>query len=576
MCAGLCGFLVGPGMTVGEFRRHRLAEQDRALGHGPAPRSRHRPAADGSCRSASRRSSAGRQESMMSFTPIGMPCSRPWRGPRSSTLARSSAASRARCDQASTWASRWSMRSRWARTIASAVTVPASICCASSVAVSVFGAVMIDGWNSKKHAASMLARFVLRSLTKPRRFRMLSRVVPLFSPLRPSLRRAPRQAQQPSTLRIAMTLADIPVTDGAPDQGTEGIRFMGYTMYDPLVTWDLSSATDARQAGARPRHQVVPGPGRSDEMDLRAAPGREVPSTAATFTADAVIFTLDRTLDDKSPSFDRLGRSVLIAVALADRRPIARSTTTRSSCRPRASTRSMPSLLNRFPDRQPRQLREGRQGLAGLPQVAVGHRAVEDEGLDAARARRARAQHRLLEQGPHSQDRAPGAAADPRRVDAHGGAAVGPRRLDRSAGARFARQAQARRLQDRNQRHPAHVALHAQHAAGRADGRHPRAQGAEPRDRPRRHGEAAERARGAGGRLRAARPSVVRHAQLQDQVRSGRGQEADGRGRLRPGQAAQDQGRDLDLGLGPDVSADHERVHPAAMCRDRRRRSSSR
>lgn len=51
------------------------------------------------------------------------------------------------------------------------------------------------------------------------------------------------EAQQPSTLRIAMTLADIPVTDGAPDQGTEGIRFMGYTLYDPLIAWDLSSAT---------------------------------------------------------------------------------------------------------------------------------------------------------------------------------------------------------------------------------------------------------------------------------------------------------------------------------------------
>src|SRR3954452_23133748 len=41
-------------------------------------------------------------------------------------------------------------------------------------------------------------------------------------------------------LRIAMTLADIPLTDGAPDQGTEGIRFMGYTVYDPLVGWDLT------------------------------------------------------------------------------------------------------------------------------------------------------------------------------------------------------------------------------------------------------------------------------------------------------------------------------------------------
>ena len=51
-------------------------------------------------------------------------------------------------------------------------------------------------------------------------------------------------AQQPSALRIDMTLADIPATDGAPDQGTEGIRFMGYTLYDTLVAWDLSSATE--------------------------------------------------------------------------------------------------------------------------------------------------------------------------------------------------------------------------------------------------------------------------------------------------------------------------------------------
>ena len=43
------------------------------------------------------------------------------------------------------------------------------------------------------------------------------------------------QAQQQQTLRIAMTVADNPPTDGAPDQGTEGIRFMGYTLYDPLV-----------------------------------------------------------------------------------------------------------------------------------------------------------------------------------------------------------------------------------------------------------------------------------------------------------------------------------------------------
>src|SRR3954471_10038213 len=44
------------------------------------------------------------------------------------------------------------------------------------------------------------------------------------------------------TLRIGMTAADIPQTTGQPDQGFEGFRFAGYTIYDALVNWDLSKA----------------------------------------------------------------------------------------------------------------------------------------------------------------------------------------------------------------------------------------------------------------------------------------------------------------------------------------------
>jgi peptide/nickel transport system substrate-binding protein len=44
------------------------------------------------------------------------------------------------------------------------------------------------------------------------------------------------------TLRIGMTAADIPLTTGQPDQGFEGYRFAGYTIYDALVNWDLSKA----------------------------------------------------------------------------------------------------------------------------------------------------------------------------------------------------------------------------------------------------------------------------------------------------------------------------------------------
>src|SRR5438445_11995104 len=66
------------------------------------------------------------------------------------------------------------------------------------------------------------------------------RILGVFAALPLAAANTARAEQAP--LRIAMTLADIPLTDGAPDQGTEGLRFLGYTVYDPLIRWDLSSA----------------------------------------------------------------------------------------------------------------------------------------------------------------------------------------------------------------------------------------------------------------------------------------------------------------------------------------------
>src|ERR1700719_4316892 len=43
-------------------------------------------------------------------------------------------------------------------------------------------------------------------------------------------------------LRIGMTASDIPLTTGQTDQGAEGMRFLGYTVYDGLINWDRSSA----------------------------------------------------------------------------------------------------------------------------------------------------------------------------------------------------------------------------------------------------------------------------------------------------------------------------------------------
>src|SRR5258706_1020154 len=53
-----------------------------------------------------------------------------------------------------------------------------------------------------------------------------------------------------TTLRIAMTASDIPTTTGLPNNGFEGMRFLGFPAFEGLVLWDLTR-TDV-MAGLRP------------------------------------------------------------------------------------------------------------------------------------------------------------------------------------------------------------------------------------------------------------------------------------------------------------------------------------
>ena len=67
------------------------------------------------------------------------------------------------------------------------------------------------------------------------------------------------EAQSPGVLRIGMTAADIPQMTGSPDNGFEGYRFCGYTLYDALINWDLSSADKPSD--------LIPGLAESWEVD---------------------------------------------------------------------------------------------------------------------------------------------------------------------------------------------------------------------------------------------------------------------------------------------------------------------
>src|ERR1700681_3867358 len=47
-------------------------------------------------------------------------------------------------------------------------------------------------------------------------------------------------AMADTTLRIAMKASDIPTATGLPNNGFEGMRFLGYPIFEGLVLWDLT------------------------------------------------------------------------------------------------------------------------------------------------------------------------------------------------------------------------------------------------------------------------------------------------------------------------------------------------
>src|SRR5678816_499096 len=106
------------------------------------------------------------------------------------------------------------------------------------------------------------------------------------------------------TLRIGMTAADIPQTTGQPDQGFEGFRFAGYTIYDALVNWDLSKAdvlADIKPGLATEWAPVEGGDGKRWIFKLRQGVKFH---DGTDFDSEVVLWNLEKILNDKSPQFD--------------------------------------------------------------------------------------------------------------------------------------------------------------------------------------------------------------------------------------------------------------------------------
>src|SRR6201998_1943009 len=113
----------------------------------------------------------------------------------------------------------------------------------------------------------------------------------------------PQIAVAETILRIGMTAADIPRTLGQPDQGFEGNRFTGLTMYDALTMWDLSSADKASVLITGLAHEWAVEASDKKKWTFKLRPGVKF-HDGSPLNADAVVWNVDKVLKQDAVQFD--------------------------------------------------------------------------------------------------------------------------------------------------------------------------------------------------------------------------------------------------------------------------------
>jgi peptide/nickel transport system substrate-binding protein len=110
-------------------------------------------------------------------------------------------------------------------------------------------------------------------------------------------------AKAETTLRIAMTAADIPTATGLPNNGFEGMRFLGYPIFEGLVLWDLTRTDQlaALRPGLAEKWEQDPADNKTWIFHLRHGVKFH---DGTDFNADAVIWNLDRYFNSTSPQFE--------------------------------------------------------------------------------------------------------------------------------------------------------------------------------------------------------------------------------------------------------------------------------
>ncbi len=113
---------------------------------------------------------------------------------------------------------------------------------------------------------------------------------------------SPASAQE-KVLRIAMTASDIPTTTGMPNNGFEGMRFLGFPIFEGMILFDLTKTDQLAtlRPGLAETWEQSPDDKKTWIFHLR----KDVKFHDGTdFNADAVIWNLERIFNKDSPQFE--------------------------------------------------------------------------------------------------------------------------------------------------------------------------------------------------------------------------------------------------------------------------------
>ena len=210
-----------------------------------------------------------------------------------------------------------------------------------------------------------------------KRIRLIAAAVPLAVTLF-------QGAAAETVARYGISMADIPLTTGQPDRGAGAYQFTGHTLYDPLVAWEPTSAPVPASSclGLATEWKVDPKDHKDWTFTLRHGVKFH---DGSGFGADAVVWNLDKVLNDKSPQFDaKQSAQVRPRIpSIASYRKVDELT---RGDHHQGRRRAVPLPAAVVPDLQPCAVGKAgaRLGQGGHP--AVGHRSLQAGQAGAARA----------------------------------------------------------------------------------------------------------------------------------------------------------------------------------------------